>query len=223
MSNEKPVTAISENVLADLYWVVDWIASTTAKISFPSTNRNRAAVACFAIAQEHHEAILRLAEQQLFASSFALLRVVFEAYVRGFWLYLCATDKDVDRFIAFKEPPKLDDLLTALDSHSLFVDTPLSGFKTENYKRLCAFTHTGGQQVMRWNHTTGIKPDYHLDDVLQIVMTSEQLSLLSVLGIVSMGDEPEIALDAIREFQNVRDVIYPPGDGVSPRVRVWCN
>jgi hypothetical protein len=223
MSSEKQVTAISENALADLYWVVGWIATTTEKISFPSTNRNRAAASCFAITQEHHEAILRLAEQQLFASSFALLRVVFEAYVRGLWLYLCATDRQVNRFIALKKPPELDILLEAIDSHWLFVDTPISGFKAENYRRLCAFTHTGGEQVLRWNHATGVEPDYHIDDVIQVITTSEQLSLLSLVGIASMGDEPEIALDAIREFRNVRDAIYPPDDGVNPRARVWCK
>lgn len=223
MSNEKSVTAIPAHALDDLNWIIGWIAQTTGKITFPATERNRAAAACFAIAQEHHEAILRLAELQLFASSFALLRVVFEAYVRGIWLYLCATDKEVGRFIALNEPPRLDELLTAIDSHWLFVETPISSFKTDNYKRLCAFTHTGGQQVMRWNHDSGIEPDYHIDDVMQVITTSEKFSLLSLLGIASMGDEPEIALAAIREFERIRDAIYSPDDGVNPRMRVWGN
>jgi len=221
MSIEKPLTAVPAHALHDLNWIIGWIAETTGKISFPSTDRNRAAAACFAIAQEHHEAIVRLAELQLFASSFALLRVVFEAYVRGVWLYLCATDSEVGRFIALKEPPVLGDLLKAIDGHWMFVDTPLSGYKTENYRQLCAFTHTGGQQVMRWNHEVGIEPDYHIDDVMQVVITSEQLSLLSLLGIASLGDEPDIALAAIREFEVIRDAIYAPDDGVNPRVRVW--
>lgn len=216
MSNEKKLTAVPDQEIDDFKWVIGWIAATTGKISMPSTDRNRSAAACFAIAQEHHEAIVRLAEHRLFASSFALLRVVFEAYVRGLWLSLCATDNEVSRFIALKEPPKLDELLKAIDSHDMFTDTPLSGYKVRNYKQLCAFTHTGGHQIMRWNHDSGIEPVYQINDVMSVIVTSEQLSLLSLLGVTSMGNEPETALSVIEDFVRIRDERYPSLGGVKP-------
>ncbi len=48
------------------------------ELDVPSANRSRAAGACLAIAQEHHHAIIRLIEEKLFASAFALQRIEFE-------------------------------------------------------------------------------------------------------------------------------------------------
>lgn len=217
MSNDKITTRVPGRSIREFKRVIGWIATATGKISMPSNNRNRSAAACFAIAQEHHEAIVRLAEHTLFASSFAMLRVVFEAYVRGLWLSLCATDKEVSRFIALNEPPKLNILLQAIDSHDLFAGTPLSGYKVDNYKQLCGFTHTGGHQTNRWNHEAGIEPNYHIDDVMKVISTSEQLSLLSLLGVASMGNEPEIVVSVIEEFVRVRDQLYPTYDGLEIR------
>jgi len=219
MPNEIIVRTVPEKALDDFKWVIGWIATTTGKIGMPATDRNRSAAACFAIAQEHHEAIVRLAEHQLFASSFALLRVVFEAYIRGLWLSLCATDKEVCRFIALKEPPKLDELLKAIDNHDMFAETPLSGYKADNYKQLCAFTHTGGQQIMRWIQEAGIEPNYHIEDVMKVIATSEQLSLLSLLGVTSMSNEPEVAVSVIEEFVRVRDELYPTRSELESRVK----
>ena len=68
----------------------------------PANQRVQAAAGCLAIAQDHHHAIVVLLESQLYASVFALVRVEFEAYVRGEWLSLCASDTEVSRFLKSK-------------------------------------------------------------------------------------------------------------------------
>lgn len=75
---------------------------------------------CLAIAQDHHHAIVVLLDSKLYASVFALVRIAFEAYVRGEWLGLCATDAAVKKFLRGKEPLKIDVLLEALEKTPAF-------------------------------------------------------------------------------------------------------
>ena len=69
-----------------------WISERLQEISLPGDSRTRAAAARFAIAQDHHESVALLVSEQLCASAFALVRIGTEAYVRGQWVRLCASD-----------------------------------------------------------------------------------------------------------------------------------
>ena len=72
--------------------LVEWIRVSVHDQPLTANERNLVAVPCYAITQDHHHAIVLLIDHQLFASSFALLRIAFESYIRGVWLSLCATD-----------------------------------------------------------------------------------------------------------------------------------
>jgi hypothetical protein len=85
---------------------VEWLRQQVHEKQLPASARIRAAGGCFALAQEHHHAIVFLVEHHLLGSAFALVRIAFEAYVRGAWLSLCAADKFVDAFLRGEEPPK---------------------------------------------------------------------------------------------------------------------
>jgi hypothetical protein len=88
----------------------------------PGNLRVRVAASCLAIAQDHHHAIVVLLDHALFASSFALLRCEFEAYVRGEWLALCATDEEVEAFSNGDEPPPMRRMLEALENTAAFAE-----------------------------------------------------------------------------------------------------
>ena len=157
----------------------------------PANDRVRAAAGCLAIAQDHHHAIVLLLEHRLYASSFSLIRVAFEAYVRGEWLALCATDSQVQRFLKSEEPPKIDRILTALEKIPSFKEQVLSKIKKHRWKAMCAYTHTGGLHVQRWNTASGIEPNYSAEEVLEVLKFAEIIASLSVLGVVAlMNDEP---------------------------------
>lgn len=71
----------------------------------PATPRVQAAAGCLLIAQDHHHAIVVLLASRIYASVFALIRIQFEAYIRGEWLSLCASDLEVTKFLHGDEPP----------------------------------------------------------------------------------------------------------------------
>jgi len=184
---------ISAERIHDAGGYVEWLRLTVHEKSLPASNRTRAAGSCFAITQDHHHSIVLLVEHQLYASSFALLRSGFEAYVRGQWLAHCAGDTEVEKYLRGWEPPKIDDLLAAVEQTPGFSEKVLSRIKAQGWKTMCAFTHTGGLHIQRWNTSDGIEPNYTTDEILEVLGFAEAVGALAVLGIAELANDAEMA------------------------------
>lgn len=107
----------------------------------PATDRVRAAGGCLMIAQDIHHAIVKLLESQLYAGAFALVRVAFDAYVRGQWLSLCAKSNQIHRFQKGDNPPRMDAMLEQLERQPAFREQALSQIKKRTWKAMCGYTH----------------------------------------------------------------------------------
>ena len=184
---------------------VEWLRLAVHEKSLPASNRTRAAGACYAIAQDHHHAIVLLVEHQLYASSFALLQCEFEAYVRGQWLAHCASDVQIDKYLRGWEPPKIDELLASVEQTPGFSEKVLSRVKAQGWKTMCAFTHTGGLHIQRWNTSDGIEPNYTPEEVLEVLGFTEAFGALAVLGIAELANDAGMAeriLNKVKERAN---------------------
>lgn len=173
---------------------VEWLRVAVHEKIVPSNNRTRAAGSCFAIAQDHHHAIVVLIDHQLYASSFTLLRSSFEAYVRGQWLALCATDAEIEKYLCGWEPPKIGELLNAVEKTPGFSEKVLSRAKSQGWKTMCGYAHTGGIHVQRWNTADGIEANYSSEEVLEVLVFAESMGAMSVLGIAEMANDEDLAL-----------------------------
>jgi hypothetical protein len=184
----------------------EWLRQVVHNCELPANNRVRAAGSCLTIAQDHHHAIVFLLEGRLYASSFALLRVEFEAYIRGEWLALCATDDEVKQFLKGYEKPKdrpnIDCMIQKLESTPAFEEQKLSCLKQRTWKALCSYTHTDGLHVQRWNTAEAIEPNYSDDDLVEVLQFADIIVSLSVLGIIKLMKDKARA-EAIA--QNVLD------------------
>jgi len=170
-------------------------------LDIPANNRVRAAASCFAIAQEHHHAIVQLIELRLLAAAFSLVRVEFEAYIRGEWLSQCASDSTVEAFIRGKEPPKIDCLLEHLEMIETFNERVLSGVKQKTWKSMCAYTHTGGLHVQRWNTEDGIEANYAREEVLEVLRFAEIIASLAVIGVAGLAANENLAVRILEAFK----------------------
>jgi hypothetical protein len=170
--------------------------------SLPATMRVRAAASCFSIAQDHHHAIVVLLEAQLYASCFALLRVEFEAYVRGEWLALCATDSEVSSFVNGGEPPKIDTLLTALEATEGFKSGRLTQIKKANWRALCGYTHTGGIHIQRWNTADGIEANYSIVELTELLRFADIVVCLAVLGVLALANDVEASEQVLKQLKS---------------------
>ncbi len=162
------------------------IHELTYGLSLPATPRNRAAGACFAIAQDHHAAIVFLLKNTFYSSSYALLRCLFEAYLRGLWLKHCATDLQLADFINGVEPPKT--MLSEIEATEVFSSGALSRVKKTSWRTMCAFTHTGGLHLQRWQSPTAIEPVFETGELEECLNCAELLGCMSGLELVQMSN-----------------------------------
>ena len=166
----------------------------------PATERVRAAGGCLAIAQDIHHAIVKLIESQLYAGAFALVRVSFEAYVRGEWLSLCASNNQVRRFLTGAEPPKIDVMLEALERQPAFREQVLSQIKRRTWKAMCGYTHVGGLHVQRWASADGIEPNYSVEEVREALRFADIIVALSVLGVLGLANAEDSAEQVLNHY-----------------------
>lgn len=181
---------------------VEWLRVQVHEKSMPSTDRVRAAAACFALAQEHHHSIVLLAEHRLYGSAFSLLRVAFEAYIRGEWLSGCATDEQVEEFVRGEEPPRLGVLLEQLEQLPAFNQRTLSSVKKAHWQAMCAYTHSGGLHIQRWQTSVAVEPNYSPEEVDEVILFAEIVGSLSAIAIAGLANDEHTANCIVQQFEH---------------------
>jgi hypothetical protein len=180
---------------------VEWLRVQVHEKTIPSTDRVRAAAACFALAQEHHHAMVLLAEHRLYGSAFSLLRVAFEAYVRGEWLNGCATDQQVELFLRGEEPPRIAMLVEQIERLPTFNAQTLSRVKQAHWPALCAYTHSGGLHTQRWQTSSAVEPNYSPEEVDEVLLFAEIIGSLSAIAITGFADDEQSASRILEQFK----------------------
>ncbi|MFA9273634.1 MAG: hypothetical protein ACEQSE_02055 [Candidatus Aquirickettsiella gammari] len=181
---------------------LNWLGSIISECEMPNTFRIGVAARCLAIAQDHHHAIVALIDHKLYASSFALVRCAFEAYVRGEWIALCATDEEINAFSNGIEPPKLGCLLEALEKTEAFSEKILSQIRKKSWSDMCAYTHTGGLHIQRWGNGNCIEPNYSVDEIKEVLSFTEIIGTLTVIGIAVLANNEPIANEILSKFRD---------------------
>jgi hypothetical protein len=186
-------------------YFVEWLRQSIHEQQLPSNNRVRAAASCYAIAQDHHHAIVLLFENRLYASSFALVRLEFEAYIRGLWLSQCATTERVDRFISGKKCNFLETNKLISDIEINFKDNEktLSIIKKQGWDSMCAYTHTGGIHVQRWNTSEAIEPNYSKEEIEEVLNFSAMFGALETIGIAELGGLENFACKVFEKMDSM--------------------
>jgi len=180
---------------------VEWLRLAVHDKELPANDRIRVAAPCLGIAQDHHRAIVLLMEHRLYASSFSLLRVAFEAYIRGEWLALCATDKQLRDFLRAKQPPPLGTMLQELEKTPAFEEQVLSSLKKQHWDAMCGYTHTGGLHVQRWITADSIEPSYDPSEVEEVLFFAEIIGALSVIGFATLANDEAMALAVLEQIK----------------------
>lgn len=78
--------------------LIRWLDEKIDGIAIPSELRFRVAGGYLDMALEHQKSIVLLVVNHLYGSALSLVRLIFEAYVRGVWLHHCASEADLKRF-----------------------------------------------------------------------------------------------------------------------------
>lgn len=178
--------------------IMELIARRLYGVEVQRTRRAEAALGCYCAALEHHHAIIVLLEQRrsMAVSGFALARPMFEAYLRGEWLALCAHDDQIDHFLGGGDPPSPGLLIKQIGGHpeGESAGPELSRIKSnDNWTALCDFTHTGARQVRHCISEDAACPNIATEKVAALLAFLNPIAFATAVGIATLAGDGERA------------------------------
>lgn len=183
--------------------VIAWLDGRIDGVSIPSTFRGRSAGGSLDVALEHQKAIILLVEHSLYGSAFALVRVLFEAYVRGVWLHQCASEQDLHDFKREKLARTFQSLLDDIEQLDAFSSGVLSSIKKTSWGLMNSLTHTGFSQVVSRNSSATIEPQYEKADILQAISFATAIGLMCAVEIAHLGNNDALANELLEKAKAV--------------------
>lgn len=175
----------------------DWIARRLDNLEISRERRVLLAVSCYDVVIEHHIGINTLLRSRINGSAFALVRPIFETFVRGVWLRHCATNKQIDDYVSDRIDLRFPNLLEAIEKVDGFKDGVLSGVKQKAWKAMNSYTHGGIQQAGRRTSGAYIEPDFSPEEVIEVVKVTGTFALLAFQQIAIEAKRMDLAEEAI--------------------------
>ncbi|MCK5545951.1 MAG: hypothetical protein KAI27_01170 [Rhodospirillaceae bacterium] len=179
---------------------IQWLDKQIVKLKMPSDSRNRLAGGCLDVALEHQKAILLLIAKKLYGSAFALVRILYESYIRGIWLQHCATESQLTQF-RNGTVPLFHKLIEDIEKIDGFENGFLTEFKKNSWARMNGFVHTGVEQVVCRNTTDSIEPNYDKDEVIKSIDFSNGIACLSAIAICRLANDVSLAENILNKHE----------------------
>lgn len=179
--------------LAEAVQLAEDLGQRLHGLRLPNDPRSRVAFACFAVAQQHHSAVLILLQRapRLEATAFALLRPTLEATLRGEWVLHCATDDQIKNFaIGSKRQVDMSSVVQALEKAGAGENAHSVLYK-DLWPILSAYAHTYEHQVQHWLSPDGVAPNYSEEQVSWLVTNSTACLALCVSSVRSLAIHDE--------------------------------
>lgn len=173
--------------------LIQWLDQKIDGLEIKSDDRSRIAGGCLDIALEHQKSIVLLSAHHLYGSAAALVRIIFESYVRGIWLLYCASDKQLEQYKLDKLDKKFYELIKEVEKHEAFKDGTLSYVKEKSWAAMNSFTHSGFHQVVRRNKDREISPNYTNDEIIDAIETANSCAILTAIAIADIANSVELA------------------------------
>jgi hypothetical protein len=178
-----------------------WIRSKLDNLGIQTDHRSLIAFGCFDLTCEHREGIVLLIYHKLYGPAFALARSVFESFVRGVWLYRHATDQDIEAFREEKLNRTFESLIKDIETLEEFKVGLLSDLKNQGWKALNSYTHTGFQHITRRVKSEALEPNYHDDEIEEILNFSNGIGLFAALHISFLSTNKELPMAILEKVK----------------------
>jgi hypothetical protein len=186
-----------ETLLAQAFDLHDWITKRLDGLEISRERRILLAVSCYDVVLEHHIGIVTLTRSGINASAFALVRPLFETFIRGVWLRHCATDEEIELYVNDKLDHQFWQLLKAVESIEGFEDGVLSGLKKNAWRAMNSYTHGGIQQAGRRTSGSYIEPNFPAEEVAEVIKLAGSFALFAFQQVAIEAKRMDLAGEAV--------------------------
>ena len=184
------------NLAARSFQLYDWISKRLNDLEIPKDRKILLGICCFDTAIEHQLAIATLVHSHVYGSAFALVRSTFESFVRGIWLRRCATEDEIDDYVSDKTDLKFYKILIDVEKLDDFRNGILSQIKTDAWKVMNSYTHSGIEQASRRLTSDAIEPNYTNTEIISLLRIADAFSILSFQQTVNDAGRLDLAVEA---------------------------
>ena len=164
--------------------------SLTQDLPLPGDDRTRLSAGLLQLAQEHHASIVILIQHQQYGSAFALLRPLYEAYVRGVWLARVASEREFSRFQR-DENFSLKDLASKVSVLPTFDGTNFAGLAGRALNAMHSYTHNGYRASARRQSSDAIEPSYEVAEIREVLEFAQLFGVLATAEILEQATNVE--------------------------------
>jgi hypothetical protein len=182
--------------------ISNWIDRSVHGLDIPSGDREVMAGALFDQVHEHQRAIQVLLKSSFVGSAFSLLRPTLETFVRGVWLWRCASDKEVENFAKDKINEKsFGTLIQEIEARPGYDVGVLSKVKKEAWSAMCSYAHGGYLQAVRRISPRQIAANYSEGEILEVINSSCAIALLAAHEIFSMAKRKDLLKEVLEQMR----------------------
>jgi hypothetical protein len=183
--------------------IIPWL-NENLSCAYDLKERNiQLAHSCFDLAIEHHAAICLLYKSGLYGSMFSLLRVEFETFVNGLWLFHVADDDQVKKYENNDLRLGFGTKINMIENRLGISEGALKVIKSNSWSIFSEFTHGGYQSlVRRTNETHTGSVNYKKKDLISALRHAGIFALLSGVQLASMTNNDDLLNETIEFYKS---------------------
>jgi len=183
--------------------IIHWL-NENLSCAYDLKERNiQLAHSCFDLVIEHHAAICLLYKSGLFGSMFSLLRVEFETFVNGLWLFHVADDHQVRRYEKNDLNLGFGTKVNMIENRLGISEGALKIIKSSSWSIFNDFTHGGYQSLVRRSneiHTGAV--NYQEKDLVSALRHAGLFALFSGVQLASMANDDNLVNKALAFYKS---------------------
>jgi hypothetical protein len=203
------------NNLPKFIETLDVIESHIVKIKIETKEVSvKSAATLFAVALDHAQGIKFCLSNSAYPSAFALLRVLFETYIRAMWLEKCADSEQLENYI------NEDKLVSKTNGKIFFGDMVLeveaahelpayfSEIKKNIWSGLNSITHSGAIQLDRNFNGSSIQHCYETDHINEAIEFSAMIACMSFAALCDLATNATGKVESEKLMELVQSWVF---------------
>ena len=161
--------------------VAEWLNGHAYEFHIPNEPRGKLAVSHFYVALEQHKSIVLLFSRRYSASASALVRILLEASVKGFWILTAASSTDIEALVKNRSKKKFGNMVKEIENSQEGETGMFSILKSKAWSGMSDYVHTGMVQLSRHIKDKTIEPNFTDKEIIRMLNLANGFGLLSGL------------------------------------------